>query len=112
MVVSLRNCGIITSQANSKAVCKAPKGRFYPADAGIVRTFYHNLGLSPLRLRRYLRFAQVNCGIINTAKLCLSPKKSFEDFILNFAVNPAKPDFLHHNAASPQDLQIWYTNRQ
>ena len=54
MVVSLRNCGIITSQANSKAVCKAPKGRFYPADAGIVRTFYHNLWLSLLRLRRLL----------------------------------------------------------
>ena len=99
-------CGIISSQTNSKAVCKAPKRRFCPAGAGNVRTlyhkfekgwaffaafaavvdcvhgiygiitsrrkpkpcftslrtpertFYHNLGLSPLRLRRSLCFAQ------------------------------------------------------
>ena len=49
--------GIITSRREPKP-CKA--SLWTPE-----RTFYHNLGLSPLRLRRSLHFAQLNCGIIN-----------------------------------------------
>ena len=49
--------GIITSRREPRP-CKA--SLWTPE-----RTFYHNLGLSPLRLRRSLHFAQLNCGIIN-----------------------------------------------
>jgi len=38
-----------------------------------------------------------NCGKIKAVELRLLLKKPFEDEILNFADESAKPDCLHHN---------------
>ena len=69
MVVSLRNCGIITSQANNSKELFAKRPRhFYPACTETVRTLYHypvllaqNYGESiPLQIPKRI----CGCGIL------------------------------------------------